>query len=230
MNTLGIVALGFATVAIIVAVVLAYLYLSLQVQIPRRIQDAQLTWRAAEIETLRREQAELAKREAEIQLAQWRENERETMRAKFAESVTASAETQFAKWRSQDEELIRQQATEIAVQRASVEFEKWKSEYTEAERADAIKDSQAVNRGKVTEHFIPLLDKFFLECNLRDARFLGSPVDFIIFDGLTDGDVKRVVFVEVKSGKSGLSMRERDVREAVIAKNVEWREVRFPVS
>jgi predicted Holliday junction resolvase-like endonuclease len=38
-----------------------------------------------------------------------------------------------------------------------------------------------VTFGKVTEHFIPDLPDFAY--NPKDARFLGSPVDFIVFDG-----------------------------------------------
>jgi len=33
----------------------------------------------------------------------------------------------------------------------------------------------------------------------QDARFLGSPVDLVVFDGLAAGAVRRVVFLEVKT-------------------------------
>lgn len=81
-------------------------------------------------------------------------------------------------------------------------------------RADAIKKSTAVVRGKVAEQLVPFGPEF--DYNPRDARFLGSPVDFVIFEGLTEGDVTGVVFVEVKTGKSArLSRREKQVRAAV---------------
>ena len=74
--------------------------------------------------------------------------------------------------------------------------------------------------GKVTEHLIPYLPEF--RYNPKDARFIGSPVDLIVFDGLDEGDLRKIVFVEVKSGKSTLSKRERLIRDAVEQRRVEW--------
>lgn len=60
-----------------------------------------------------------------------------------------------------------------------------------------------------------------------DSRFLGSPVDFVVFAGLREGDeVEEIVFVEVKTGKSRLSRREQSVRRAVEEGRVSWREER----
>ena len=81
-------------------------------------------------------------------------------------------------------------------------------------RADAIKKSTAVVKGKVAEQLVPFTGDFGF--NPRDCRFLGSPVDLIVFEGLTEGEVTRVVFIEVKSGKyARLSRRERQVRDAI---------------
>jgi len=54
--------------------------------------------------------------------------------------------------------------------------------------------------GKITEHFIPYLPMF--KYNPKDARFIGSPIDFIVFDGLSEGEIRKIVLVEVKAGKS----------------------------
>jgi predicted Holliday junction resolvase-like endonuclease len=62
----------------------------------------------------------------------------------------------------------------------------------------------------------------------RDAHFLGAPLDFIVFDGLDEGDVRRVVFVEVKTGKGPLSKRQCLARDAIEAKNVEYQLLRLP--
>jgi len=104
----------------------------------------------------------------------------------------------------------------------------WKARYTRAVRLDAVLRSQAVTAGKVFEQLVPFLPGF--RFNPKDARFLGSPVDFVVFDGLNDGDVRRVVFVEVKTGSSDLSLRERQVRDAVRNAQVEWLELRLPPS
>jgi predicted Holliday junction resolvase-like endonuclease len=46
--------------------------------------------------------------------------------------------------------------------------------------------------GKITEHFIPFLPDF--KYNPKEARFFGSPIDFIVFDGLDNGEIKNIVF------------------------------------
>jgi predicted Holliday junction resolvase-like endonuclease len=91
-------------------------------------------------------------------------------------------------------------------------------------RRDALLRSRAVIAGKVVEQLTPYLPDF--PFNPKDARFLGSPVDLVVFDGLDEGAVRRVVFVEVKTNGGTLSERERDLRDAVRARRVEWLEWR----
>jgi predicted Holliday junction resolvase-like endonuclease len=102
----------------------------------------------------------------------------------------------------------------------------WKARHTGAIRQDAIQRSLAVTVGKVSEQLVPYLPDFHF--NPKDARFLGSPIDLVVFDGLDEGQVRRVVFIEVKTGESGLSGRERQVRDAIQARCVEWTELRVP--
>jgi predicted Holliday junction resolvase-like endonuclease len=103
-------------------------------------------------------------------------------------------------------------------------FLAWKVQYTRAVRDDAVLRSQAVTSGKVFEQLVPFLPGF--DFNPRDARFLGSPVDLVVFDGLSEGDVRRIVFVEVKTGGAQLTGRERSVRNVVRAGQVEWADLR----
>lgn len=93
-------------------------------------------------------------------------------------------------------------------------------------RADSVSRSQSVVSGKALEVLAPLLPGF--EFNPRDARFLGSPVDLVVFDGLSDGQVRSVCFVEVKSGRATLTSRERMVRDAVADGRVSWHVLRLP--
>ena len=101
----------------------------------------------------------------------------------------------------------------------------WRMRYTRLIRRDAVQRSEAVTTGKVAEQLLPLFPEF--PFNPKDARFLGSPVDLLVFDGLAEGAVKRVVFVEVKSRQAELTTRERRVRDAVRAGRVEWMELRM---
>ena len=48
-----------------------------------------------------------------------------------------------------------------------------------------MKRSEAVIKGKVTEHRVPFFEEF--DFDPGDARFLGSPIDLIVFDGLSAG-------------------------------------------
>jgi predicted Holliday junction resolvase-like endonuclease len=100
----------------------------------------------------------------------------------------------------------------------------WKLRYTRAIRRDAVERSLAVTAGKVHEQLVPHLPGF--EYNPKDVRFLGSPVDYLVFDGLAEGAVRRVVFLEVKTGAATLSPRERQVKDAVLGARIEWREWR----
>jgi predicted Holliday junction resolvase-like endonuclease len=96
-------------------------------------------------------------------------------------------------------------------------------------REDALSRSHSAVAGKATEHLAPLLPGF--EFDPRDARFLGSPIDFIVFDGLSEGEVQEVVFVEIKTGPSAaLTTRERRVRAAVDAGRIRFLEVRIDPS
>jgi predicted Holliday junction resolvase-like endonuclease len=91
-------------------------------------------------------------------------------------------------------------------------------------RKDAIHQSRAVTRGQIYEQLVPYLPDF--QFNPKDAQFLGRPVDFVVFDGLDEGEVRRIVFIEVKTGGATLTTRERRVRDAIRAGRVEWRELR----
>ena len=92
-------------------------------------------------------------------------------------------------------------------------------------RRDAVSQSRAVTRGQVFEQFAAYFPSF--EFNPKDAQFIGKPVDFIVFDGLDDDELQRIVFVEIKTGDAALSTRERRIRDAIRRGRVEWRELRL---
>ena len=94
-------------------------------------------------------------------------------------------------------------------------------------RKDSITRSRSVVSGKVQEHLAPLFPEFISQFNPKDARFLGSPLDFVVFDGLDEGEVQRVVFVEIKTGRAGLVSRERLCRDAIEAGRVEYQLLRL---
>src|SRR5437868_2525799 len=113
----------------------------------------------------------------------------------------------------------------IGVLIASLYFLVWRLRYSAKIREDAVQRSLAVTVGKVHEQLVPYLPEFGF--NPKDVRFLGSPVDLVVFDGLDDGELRRVVFIEIKTGGSALSGRERQVRDGVRARQVAWEELRI---
>jgi predicted Holliday junction resolvase-like endonuclease len=52
-----------------------------------------------------------------------------------------------------------------------------------------------------------------------------SGLTLIVFDGLSGDEVKEIVFVEIKTGGSVLTPRERLVRDAVQDRRVKWVEI-----
>ena len=113
----------------------------------------------------------------------------------------------------------------IGIVVASLYFVIWRLRYSAAIRENAVQRSLAVTAGKVHEQLVPYLPEFGF--NPKDARFIGSPVDLVVFDGLAAGEVKRVVFLEVKTGGAPLTTRERQVRDVIEAREVVWEELRL---
>jgi len=143
---------------------------------------------------------------------------------KVEETARLKTQEQFLQWRTLEIGQVKQQQLEVARSEMIIEIEQWKKDYEQEIRRDAIQRSQSVTVGKITEHIVPFLPDF--PYNPKDARFIGSPVDFIVFDGLDAEDVRGVVFVEVKTGTATLSTRERRVRNAIQERQVSWLEIR----
>jgi predicted Holliday junction resolvase-like endonuclease len=144
--------------------------------------------------------------------------------AALRRQVDLRIQQQVRAWQEREVVAITRQQEQIARRKARLQLERWKEDQERTIRQDAIDKSRAVTLGKITEHFVPYLPGF--EYNPQDARFLGSPVDFVVFDGLSDGEIDQVVFVEVKTGQSQLSTRERRIRDAIQAGRVRWIELR----
>lgn len=94
------------------------------------------------------------------------------------------------------------------------------------ERKDAVKRSRAVLGGQLSEQMAAFLPGF--PGDPAEARFIGKPVDYISFDGLSKGAVTGITFIEVKSGQAALSQVERTVRDAVDAGRVHYVQYRIP--
>jgi predicted Holliday junction resolvase-like endonuclease len=116
----------------------------------------------------------------------------------------------YEAFRNSELQVLSQQYHEIARKEATVQFEQWVHAKEGEIRRDAINRSRVVTIGKVSEQVVPFLPEFFY--NPKDARFIGSPIDFIVFDGLDDKELRKVVFIEVKTGNATLTSRERQIK------------------
>ena len=103
-------------------------------------------------------------------------------------------------------------------QKSQLEF--WAQEKANAQK-QAISQSRAVLGGKFTEQMIPYLPQF--KYDPTEARFIGSPIDFIVFPGLSLGDPQEIVIIEVKTGKHRqLSAQEKKIRQLIEDGMVRW--------
>lgn len=96
----------------------------------------------------------------------------------------------------------------------------------------SVATSRAVIKGQIAEQFAPLLPEFpYLP---SDAKFLGDPVDYIVFDGYTDfrdgtghPDDIEVVFIDIKSGGARLTKGQEAIQRAIAAGRVRFETVRI---
>lgn len=132
---------------------------------------------------------------------------------------------QFEEWRSRELENAQKQLRETAYSEARVMMEDWRQKWEATIRAQAISQSGAVITGRVTEQLVPYMGIF--PYNPKDVRFIGSPIDLIVFDGMSEGNLRRVIFLEVKTGSSTMSTRQRQIRDALQGRRVEWGELRI---
>jgi predicted Holliday junction resolvase-like endonuclease len=100
------------------------------------------------------------------------------------------------------------------------EMLRWKEERERAVK-EAISQSRAVLGGKFVEQLAPYLPDF--KYDPTEARFIGSPIDLIVFPGLASGDPEEIVIMEIKTGKTGqLTPQERKIRKLIEDGMVRW--------
>lgn len=158
-----------------------------------------------------------------VLLARWlmrtrEDSDREALRAEVAETYDAKGAAERAR-------IVRAYESQIAQLRAD-----HRDDLTQARR-NSVNHSRAVLKGKMAEQVAPLLPGFTYWP--ADARFLGDPVDYVVFDGYsackdnyTDGHDIEVVILDIKRGKSQLTREQRRIAEAVSAGRVRFEVIR----
>ncbi|MBI1935693.1 hypothetical protein HYS31_04595 [Candidatus Woesearchaeota archaeon] len=95
-------------------------------------------------------------------------------------------------------------------------------------RETAIRQSRAVLSGQFSEQIAPYMPDF--PYKPTEARFIGKPIDFIVFKGMDDKKIDEIVFVEVKSGQNRLNEVQKSMKSAVENKNIKWAEYKIPIN
>jgi len=156
-------------------------------------------------------------------------NKLTTSNTKYKELVdrhTLSLEKRDGLAKEKDDILRRLYSLEDETkEKLNKEFEAWKILHEESIREDALRRSRSVMRGQATEHLAPLT---LPSMNPKDFRFMGNPIDYVVFCGVSDitdkqkDAIDKIVFLEIKSGKSKLNKVQRRIRDAIKEGKVEF--------
>lgn len=82
------------------------------------------------------------------------------------------------------------------------------------------KKSSETRLGQISEHLIPFLEG--CPYDPKNLHFLGNPIDFISFDF----DAGEIVFIEVKSGNSKPSKRQKIIKNIIKSGRINYAEIR----
>lgn len=83
----------------------------------------------------------------------------------------------------------------------------------------------SVNIGLYLEKIAPVLPGFSYDCH--DCRMLSDPIDYIVFEGLTKKNrVESIQVIDIKTGGSQLKEHQRQIKDAIEKKRVEWQTYR----
>tara|TARA_B100000085_G_scaffold273922_1_gene289952 strand:+ start:5254 stop:5844 length:591 start_codon:yes stop_codon:yes gene_type:complete len=110
----------------------------------------------------------------------------------------------------------KEKSFEIAVAKLTEDLEEQKELKN---KVTSQKKSSEVRLGHIAETLAPFLDQF--EFEPEECSFLGQPIDYVSFGQ------DNITFIEVKSGKSQLSSKQRKIRDQITEGKVAWKEVRI---
>ena len=96
----------------------------------------------------------------------------------------------------------------------------------------SVNTSRAVLKGKMAEQLAPIMPEF--QYLPSDAKFLGDPVDYVVFDGYSDfrdGEGRaediEVVLIDIKSGGARLTKGQQAIAQAIAQGRVRFETIRI---
>jgi len=91
-------------------------------------------------------------------------------------------------------------------------------------------------KGKAWEQMAPFFPEFTTKFSPSDSRFLGTPIDYVVFKNMSDFDKNNkdknpieIVLVEIKTGKTKkLTDLEDAIKKAIDSKRVSFEQIDLP--
>lgn len=93
------------------------------------------------------------------------------------------------------------------------------------DRQLSIKWSKAVILGHTKEQMAPLFPNF--PYHTKDMVFVGKWFDYLVLDGLAQGNLRQIVFLEIKSGGSMLNRNEKQIQNIINIWNIKYEIIRL---
>lgn len=93
--------------------------------------------------------------------------------------------------------------------------------------------SAHTTKGQILEKWCPFLEHPDIDPDweAKNWAFMGQPIDYIVFDWRENKEINvadgKIIMLDVKSGKSQLTTKQRRIRDLIQAGNVDWRTIRL---
>lgn len=112
------------------------------------------------------------------------------------------------------EEFINNLISKVESDRIAIEEIKKEKEAVELKNGElhSKQKSEQVRLGQISEQLVPFLDNFAHDP--KKLRALFSPIDYVCFED------ERITFIEVKSGDSQLSQKQKNIKKLIEEKEV----------
>lgn len=145
------------------------------------------------------------------------------LKVRFDTLLAENVKKLFDKWKETELENEKRKINEMLQKEFEIKFNKWVEETKEKISKEAIERSASVILGKVGEQLAPIFIFQKYGINPKDTRFLGTPIDYVAFEGLDQKNIEKITFIEVKSGKTTtLTPQERQIKDIIEKKKVGW--------
>ena len=148
------------------------------------------------------------------------------MQSRMSKNIQRTATSMFEQQKEQLESIFRQQ-TKSEFDKYIAENEIKVQQRIEEARKESVDRSRTSLKGKIGEQMAPLLPEFIANYEPADARFIGTPIDYVIFKNMSKNSSEtkeplEIVMLEVKSGNSSLTKIEKAVKDAVDSQRVRF--------